>query len=111
MEGASERTVTSDRICFDSLPPQYSAHEGFFLLSGNKPIPGHTGHKLQNLPAPYIRRGFSLSALASVCLLVRCEAVTNLPLGFWQQPNSRRHFEVFKQIDSTDQMHITHCFK
>lgn len=37
-----ERTVTSDRICFDSLPPQYSAHEGFFLLSGNKPIPGHT---------------------------------------------------------------------
>lgn len=72
VEGASELTVTSDRICFDSLPPQYSAHEGFFLLSGNKPIPGHTGHKLQNLSAPDIRRGFALSALASVCLLVRC---------------------------------------
>lgn len=51
---ASELTVTSDCICYDSLPSQYSAHEDFFLFSANEPIPGH---KLQNLSAPEMRRG------------------------------------------------------
>lgn len=61
--------MTSECICFDSLPSRYSAHEGFFSFSANKPIPGH---KLQNLSAPEMRRGLALSALVGVCLGVRC---------------------------------------
>lgn len=44
--------MTADCIRFDIPPSQYSAHEGFFLFSANKPIPGH---KLQNPPAPEMR--------------------------------------------------------
>lgn len=52
-EGASVLTVTTDCICLDSLPSQYSAHEGvFFLFSANKPIPGHN---LKNISTPDMR--------------------------------------------------------
>lgn len=61
-------SVTSDAISCDSLPPQYSAQEGFFILSGNKSIPGHTGHKLPNLSLKCEEE--SHSAPASVCLCV-----------------------------------------
>lgn len=118
-EGASALTVTGDCICFDSLPSQYSAHEGFFLFSANKPIPGH---KLQNISAPDVRR--------RTWTLCSCECVFGyqvfglfFPFFKGQSTHSDKFApqalaaavaklsEVFEQIDSRDHMRITHCLK
>lgn len=99
-------------ICFDSLPPQYSAHEGYLLLSCDEPIPGRIGNKLDSVYALVLRVEFALSLLQRVYppppFFVICEEVSP---RVWEEASSLRRCDVFKQIDLSDHMHITHCAK